>query len=143
MALHRSRIRGSNTIEFALILPVFLALIGGIMDFSIWFYCRTTMMEAIQVGCRAGSVRSPSDSPTPEEIAATEISERMSAFALFGVNCADPTDTRCSVDVEVVGSSPDASLKCGLTLEYPGLTGMILMPESMKISSQTLLEVQS
>lgn len=137
------RSKGSNTIEFALVLPVFLAMMGGIMDFGIWFYCRTTMMEAVQIGCRAGSVRSQADSPTPEEVAATEISSRMSAFSLFGINCADSTDKRCAVDVEIIGDSPDAALKCGLSIDYPGLTGLILLPESLSISSQTLLEVQS
>ena len=55
----RSR-RGSEVIEFALILPLLMILVFGIIDFSIELYDKAVITNASREGARAGIVfRSP------------------------------------------------------------------------------------
>jgi Flp pilus assembly protein TadG len=50
---------GSNIIEFALILPLLLILVFGIIDFSIALYDKAVITNAAREGARAGIVWGP------------------------------------------------------------------------------------
>ena len=48
--------KGNALVEFALILPVFLALIFGVVTFSLALYNKTVLTMATREGARAGAV---------------------------------------------------------------------------------------
>jgi len=52
---HAQSQKGSVLVEFALILPVFLALLIGVIFFSIALYNKTVLTMATREGARAGS----------------------------------------------------------------------------------------
>lgn len=53
--------RAATAIEFALTLPVMIALIGGIMDVSWLFFQKATLDSAAHLGCRAAATVDPGD----------------------------------------------------------------------------------
>jgi Flp pilus assembly protein TadG len=59
---HRER-RGANAIEFALILPVLLMLITGIMDYGYAYAVRTVASTAARTGARIGALTPQADNP--------------------------------------------------------------------------------
>ena len=48
--------RGGALIEFAVILPILLLLVGGLMDFGILYYNKQVLTNASREGARAGIV---------------------------------------------------------------------------------------
>jgi Flp pilus assembly protein TadG len=73
----RSRERGQSTVEFALVFPVFCALMFGLIAGGILFFQATAVSSAAQGGAREALVESALDStgscesglPTPIEVA--------------------------------------------------------------------------
>jgi len=52
----RSRTAGQSVVEFALVLPVFLLILCGILDFGFLLYSRMTVISAAREGARAASL---------------------------------------------------------------------------------------
>ena len=48
----RPRSRGQSLVEFALVLPIFLLILSGIMDFGFLLYSRMTVINAAREGAR-------------------------------------------------------------------------------------------
>jgi Flp pilus assembly protein TadG len=48
--------RGSNTVEFALVTPLLLAMVSGIVDYSWFFTNQTGMVYAVREGTRTGAL---------------------------------------------------------------------------------------
>lgn len=74
----RNRTRGQSLVEFALVLPIFLVLLSGMVDFGMALYTNITLMNATREGARLGII-------TPD---ATSIEERVRSMAT-GLSQAD------------------------------------------------------
>ena len=70
---------GQSLVEFSLVLPVFLLLVAGMVDFGMGLYSNLTVLNAAREGARVG-VTVPGD--------ATAIEARVKAMA-SGLNAAD------------------------------------------------------
>ena len=77
---------GSNLIEFALVLPLLLTLVFGIIDFSLALYDKAVITNAAREGARAGVVfRSPQ--PTDDQIAIDAATNYCSTYLVsFGAS---------------------------------------------------------
>lgn len=51
----RSRTRGQSLVEFALVVPVFLLILCGILDFGFVLYSRMTVINAAREGARVAT----------------------------------------------------------------------------------------
>ena len=61
--------RGASAVEFALILPLLLCVLFGIVEFGLLMYNKAVITNASREGARAGIVFSPRpDAPTIEQI---------------------------------------------------------------------------
>jgi Flp pilus assembly protein TadG len=56
----RRRSRGQALVEFALVLPVFILLLAGMIDFGFAFYSYMTVINGARVGARAAIIN-PAD----------------------------------------------------------------------------------
>ncbi|MCK6525201.1 pilus assembly protein [Myxococcota bacterium] len=135
MVLNRRARRGSNIIEFALILPVFVALFTGIMEFSWVFFLHAAVVNAVRDGCRAGAVTPQTDSP--DTAAITHMTYLMSAWSPCGTN-----PSLCNFTAVSQGSSPEESLVCTIDFTYEPLVGMVPAPERMTATATVLFELQ-
>ena len=56
---HRQRTRGQAMVEFALVFPVFILLVFGMIDFGFGLYSRMTVITAAREGARVAVVQPP------------------------------------------------------------------------------------
>ncbi|MFT5686226.1 MAG: hypothetical protein ACI8RZ_007182 [Myxococcota bacterium] len=129
---------GSAAVEFALLMPVFVLLLGGLLEFSWLFFTRSGLNAAAREGCRAGVLVDPEEIPDPEQVA-TEATDEW--LARYHIRCASE-GARCIVSTEYIDKSPIESLRCTVTLDYRTLTGLVPAPETLKAVSEMRLERQ-
>ena len=130
---------GSVLVEFALLLPVWIAVILAIAEFG-WMFFRWTALDAAAAdGCRAGSLVDPGEEDEyiarVEEVARTHMLEL--ARALGGDEC----DT-CVVDAHTVGEPPTRSLVCEVSREFTPAVGLYLDTRTLHSHQVARLEWQ-
>ncbi len=124
--------------EFALLMPVFVLLLAGLMEFSWLMFTRSGLNAAIRSGCRAGVLVDPDDIPDPEQVTAEVAAEKLSRY---GISCSGE-GARCTIETEYISEDPIESLRCTVTLEYQTLTGLVPAPETLRAISEMRLERQ-
>lgn len=98
----RRRGRGAVAIEFALVLPILLILLLGMMDYGWYFFCQLTVTNAAREGARAGTLVVNGDAGR-----ATTVTRNAIAAAGLGAQSTDvnvtitPSPTTVSVDVRM------------------------------------------
>ncbi|MES2639810.1 MAG: TadE/TadG family type IV pilus assembly protein [Myxococcota bacterium] len=128
--------RGAAALEFALVLPVLLALTVGIIDFGWYFQANGRVVAAVREGTRLGVTYATDDSPTPEDAAEARIAAVLTEYN-FDAASAD-------VVTEYIGTAPDEMLKVTVTLPFDPLIGLVrvVLPVELKASMTMLLEQQ-
>jgi hypothetical protein len=134
----RLRRQGANAIEFALTLPVFVALVLAIFEFGWMFFMRSTVIHAVRDGCRAGAVIPQLEVPSPASVATQQMSDFLEGYA---VDCRTDSE-RCGISVTTTGESPYQTMDCSISIAYEPLVGMIPHPEYLSARSVIMFEVQ-
>lgn len=132
--------RGTNAIEFALTVPVFLTLVIGIFEFGWYFWQKSTTIDAVRHGCREGSLYE--ETPTDGGLAATDVAFDEMTARLSGTNLCGGSCT-LSAYTSRVGATD--FLFCNAEVEYQSLTGFLpssMIPEYSRAESFVRLEVQ-
>lgn len=137
-----SRRRASTALEFALILPVFVLLVGGIMDMAWLFYMESALDRAAMLGCRAGALVDPGVGEASLDDAKTRAEEVMEEA--LGLNSAGLKSLPDSLEMEVTthGSSPGRSLVCAVSIQFQPLIGLVLEPLTLDASTAIRFEWQ-
>lgn len=84
----RRRTRGQSLVEFALVVPIFLLLLCGILDFGVVLYSRMTITNAARDGARVATLMA---GESPGDIASRAADTAASAAGGLGVS----TDVSC------------------------------------------------
>jgi Flp pilus assembly protein TadG len=94
------RRRGAETLELAIILPMFLLITFGIADWCWVFFVRQTMYEAAREGVRAMAVQEMSETDG-ETVAQAFLTATLPqyTFAVTGVNV--QTDAEVSINITI------------------------------------------
>lgn len=96
--------RGAAAVEFALLVPIFLVIVFGIVDFGLMFYSKTVITNAAREGARRASLSGDLDATI---LATTNaIGSLPGAAPLVTTDCKKSTGGAC--DNWVTGSSGDA-----------------------------------
>lgn len=125
--------RGAAATEFALLLPVFLMILFGIIELGMIMYGREVVTNAAREGARAGIVQGP-PKRTPGEI--TTIAN--SYLTGTGVNQADVTFTPAGVGL----ASPNTLT---VTAQYnyrfliPYIPNVLGIPNPLVITTQAVM----
>src|SRR5690606_30089535 len=56
---HQRNRFGAHAVEFALIMPVLVAIVGGVIDYGWLFWREALAINALREGARAGSLKQP------------------------------------------------------------------------------------
>ncbi len=80
--------RGQSLVEFAVVLPVFLLILSGILDFGVLLYSRMTVINSAREGARAATLMAGE----PSSVIQARAADRASAAA-GGLNVT--TNTTC------------------------------------------------
>lgn len=132
--------RGAETVEFALVAPVFIGLLIGMFDISWLFYTESTLDTATHLGCRAGALVDPgmneSNLSDVEDAAMTALVAAMTSHGL------SECDERCTASVETFGTSPSRALTCKVTFDFVPLIGLGLTEMTLSSTQVVRLEWQ-
>jgi len=128
---------GANAVEFALVMPTFIILVFGMMEFSWAFFMRAGVINSVRSGCRDGSVVHPDDDPS----ATAEVSIQDN-LQLYTIDC-DDLNTTCQITTALSGSSPTEQVDCEVQVNYePILGGLVTAPTQILASTSMVLELQ-
>ena len=134
--MFRSR-RGSQVVEFAMLLPVFLLVYFGIIEYSWYFYQSAGVNEAAMLGCRDGSMSSVNN-----YVAGSTESSIMEYLDRTGVDCTGYYEGNCDVEVKLMRWPPDG-LRCSVDVQYRPITGYLpFVPDSLVATAHGFFEVQ-
>jgi Flp pilus assembly protein TadG len=133
-SLHRCarRRRGSNAVEFALILPILITLFAGIVEWGWTLNQQMMVLQAAREGARAG-VSTPRDDD-PESAAQTRVVQSLNDMGLKG--------SAAAVTVNIIGAYPDELLQVDLALPHEPIIGLVPMPVDLKAALTMRLEEQ-
>lgn len=133
------RRRGNTAIEFALCMPLWVALVFAIMDYGWLFFQASSLNAATNLGCRAGSLVDPG--PYDEDIDQVEAvaAARMEAnlVTIEGQPCIE-----CGVDAHTVGEPPQRTLVCTATRQLDPIVGIFIHSQQMTATQTARLEWQ-
>lgn len=127
----RTARRGANAIEFALILPVLITMMAGIMEYGWYFSQMVALSAATNDAARAGATTPEDSDDTPEQVA-----EHALAVALVNNGYQGTVYT----EIYREGTAPYQALHVGVVLPYSSLTGLVPAPE--KITSRQIWRLE-
>jgi Flp pilus assembly protein TadG len=139
----RDASRGAALIEFVLVLPLFLVLLLGVMDWGWYFAVREIAINATREGARAGSVAGNPGAAAAAASAATQTYLRNALGAAYVAAPAVDSAAcivagfRC-VSVTLTGFRPVPGVDRSIT----GLHAWTRVPTAITVRTDMRLEVQ-
>ncbi len=126
--------RGGGALEAALVLPVLLVVLVGLIEAAWIFHGQQAMTRAVRWGCRDGAVaESPED---PAEVAVAAIEAHLGDA---GFSC--PAGG-CEAEVSQQWSVGERYLACTLTAPHAPLSGMIPGMDAVQLTAATRKRVE-
>jgi Flp pilus assembly protein TadG len=117
MARRRGREGGQSLVEFALIIPLFLLLVSGMVDFGMGLNASITISNAAREGGRVGAV---SPDSTKITTAATNAATGLPGAVTVTVSCTKPGGTTCTLDgSKTTGAIAGDTVLVTVALDYP------------------------
>ena len=128
---HRNRTRGQSLVEFALILPILLILMLGILDFGRAIYAYNSVSNGARSGARVAIVNQDIDDIT------TAVEEE--AFGLDGVDVTFDPNVEGSADCPSIG----CVIEVGVSTEYiPATPIFSQLVGSITVSSESQMPIE-
>lgn len=126
--------------EFALILPVFVALMGGVFDLSWLAFQRSALAASVALGCRQGAIYDPGIGDAHWSSLVAEVEEGVNAaLTATGAPC-EPDE--CVITVSDFGTAPGRSISCTVSRDFSSLTSIALPDMEITATNVVRLEWQ-
>jgi Flp pilus assembly protein TadG len=132
----RSPEGGGTVVEFAIVLPLFIALVFGSIDYAWYLYQKFTLASAIQGGIRSALSVKETDNPDPWTTACNTAKTYLGdggAIAPLSVTFGPAAASRYS------GVKPQRALTVTGTFTFTPLVGLVPMPSPTMIYTTTML----
>ncbi len=107
----RGRRRGQSMVEFALVIPIFMLILAGILDFGFALYSRMTVINAARDGARAAVM-------VPDFSTITTVAQQAADSSAAGAGMTPSSVSVTCLQTSVSLTSP-ATIACGPTV-VPG-----------------------
>lgn len=135
----RTNRRGSNIVEFALLFPLYVGFVMGIVDYGWLTYQKSAVTAATQEGCRSASMLDPGIGEVDLDDVYAAANARMKAKVIAkGLHCA----VDCTQTTLVIGSYPNRAIRCDLDVPFTAITGLSPTPDSLSSRAVVRLEYQ-
>jgi Flp pilus assembly protein TadG len=142
--------RGAAAVEFALILPILVVLVFGIIAFGYMLSFRQALSQAAAEGGRAAAVR-PAGTSSGDRLTAARMAVN-DALDAYGVECTSggglthsggPSGA-CTITIGACSSGPTGAQCAKVTLDYPyrdnslipGLGINAILPDDLEYTSE-------
>lgn len=117
----RARRGGAALIEFALIMPLFLAIMLGTFDVAWLFWQNAAMQVAVQDGCRVGALIDPGqDRQYMADLVEAADDAIVARLEALGVMCKD-----CEVEVAPETVAGVVTLDCSMERTGEAIAGLL------------------
>ncbi|MEA2696600.1 MAG: hypothetical protein QOI66_871 [Myxococcales bacterium] len=126
--------RGAAAVEFALVLPLFVAVLFGVIEYGWVFYQHFGVASAVRDGLRVGATVPQNANPDPKT---TAVKRTQDLLAGVGINAASVT-----INAKYFGSSPSKTLTISATMPYKPLIGFVPVPANISYAMTMMLELQ-
>lgn len=137
--MRRAR-RGANAIEVALTMPVFVALLAGVVDLAWLAFQRSALMSSAALGCRVGALTDPGEDDAAWDALELTVDDAIrDALAETAAPC-DPAV--CVVELERFGDDPGRSLGCTVRTRFEPPIGLLLRPFDIESTIVVRMEWQ-
>ncbi len=118
----RPRGRGQSLVEFALVIPIFVLVLVGILDFGWMLYCRMTVIDAAREGARYGIAVPPASWGSMQSLVTSTVQSEAPGLALSNltdtVTCV-PIVSKTSCDFNAAGDAqPGDAIKVTVTYQF-------------------------
>ena len=119
--------RGGYTVEFVLLLPVWVTLVFGALDIGWLFYHTSALRTAGVLSCTTAAHIDPGESDEHISLLQTAAEKTLDTELLtLGVSLPSAV-----VDVAVVGAAPSRRLNCEITADVASLSQVVLFSRSV------------
>jgi Flp pilus assembly protein TadG len=129
-----TRRRGGGALEAALVLPVLLIILMGLVETGWMFLGQQVVTRAVQDGCRAGAM-----APSPEDPASAAADAINEALVGSGYTC---PSGGCDPEVTLAWSAGERYIACSLTTPHEPLTALIPGMDAVQLTSATRNRVE-
>ncbi len=130
----RDRRRGAAAVEFALVLPLFVTVLFGVIEYGWVFYQNFNVASSVRDGLRVGVTVAQVASPDPK---ATAVKRTQDLLTAVGINPASVT-----LNATYNGTPPSKTLSLSASTPYKALIGFVPVPSTIAYSMTMLLELQ-
>jgi Flp pilus assembly protein TadG len=140
-ARRRARSKGAAAVEFALIMPIFVAILCGMIDWSYYFYQRYALSVAVREGIRVGVAVLTTATPDSWNTAQTRAANVLTAGGAL-----DPTQVTWgpSSGSRYNGAPPTETMTLSASYTYKPLIGFVgLGTKTMSYSMTMMLELDN
>ncbi len=127
--MHRRR--GSNAVEFALVLPFLVGVMALVVDWGLYFQSRRAVLDSVRDGVRAG-VAAPFDSV--EDVALEHTTLILQAS---GLSC---DHGGCKIETAVVDDLDLLVLEMDLIVPYTPVFGLFPTPQTYRVRFAMAIE---
>ena len=125
---------GSAAVEFALIVPLFLMILFGIIEYGWMFYQQSNLASAVRDGLRQGVTVSQIASPDPRALA---VKVAQADLLAVGIPSSDAV-----LSATYAGASPTKTMTLSVALTYRPLVGFVKTPAQLHYAMTMMLELQ-
>jgi len=126
--------RGGGALEAALVLPVLLIVLMGLVETGWMFLGQQLVTQAVRDGCRAGAM-----AESPADLASTAGDAIAAALEASSFTC---PDGGCDAEVTLAWSAGERYLACSITTPHEPLTSLIPGMSSVELTSATRNRVE-
>jgi Flp pilus assembly protein TadG len=135
---------GGAVVEFAIVMPIFLALLFGAIDYGWYFYQKFTLAAAVQAGVRSALSVKETDAPDPWTTAKNAAKANLASGGAIAPSSVTwgPTDPTSPADY--TGIKPDRAVILTGTYTFIPLLGFVRLPNTlMQYSITMVLDAQN
>ena len=150
----RSRERGAEAVEFALVVPILLTLVFGIVDFGYMINRDTMINNATREGARLGAldpvtndieckVRDSLTTVEPDVLPAVSANCRPTGTKItVTITCRKPDNSACSTFAADAASGGTVIVKVDYQLSWITPVGGTIYPGGMTLSKTTEMRIE-
>jgi hypothetical protein len=125
--------RGSQAVEFALIVPFLLGILSSVVDLAEFLNVKDGLVAAVSAGARAGALVEKYQQLDPQQVA------RDTALTSWDVSGLPDEPT---LVVTYLGAKPDRLLVVEGTIPFRPLFGFLPLPEEITYTGAVLMVIQ-
>lgn len=129
--------RGASAIEFALCLPIFLAIVFSVIEYGWVFFQQANVIASVREGVRYAVTLPQNGSPSPDEAAIDRVRN-----TLLGVGYTSGQVSRATITATYNGSTPEETLTVAADVPYTSIIGLIPTPPTIHAEMTMILELQ-